>query len=58
MMVMDAAAGVPGRYHPILMIVIPGLFSVRRLWHLGLVRRRFVVIGIDLYLRVGVASAQ
>jgi hypothetical protein len=57
MMVMDAAAGVPGRYHPILMTAIRGLFCVRRLWQLDLVRRRFVVIGIDLSLRVGVASA-
>jgi hypothetical protein len=56
MMVMGAAAGVPGRYHPILMSVIPGLFCVRRLRQLDLVCRRFVVIGIDLSLRVGVAS--
>jgi hypothetical protein len=58
MMVMGATTGVPARYHLILMSVIRGLFCVRRLRQLGLVRRRFVVIGIDLYLRVGVASAQ
>jgi hypothetical protein len=56
-MVMGATAGMLGRDRPILMSVICGLFGVPHLWRLDLMCRRFVVIGIDLSLRVGVASA-
>jgi hypothetical protein len=57
MMAMLVAVVTPARNRLSSAIVIGGLFCVRSLWLFYPMRRSFVVVGIDLSLRVGVIAA-